>query len=107
MATVTTFDLDNGTAGLDGTLSFTEGNGPKLLAPRAVVSATGNFNGQTLTISGLLPEDQLGFASGVTTVGDNIVINNVVIGTLAGGAGGADFVVTLNANASANRVQQL
>ena len=66
MATVTNFDLDATTLGLNGTTTYVEGAVAKLLAPNATVTSTGDFNGQTLVISGLLAEDQIGFASGVT-----------------------------------------
>ena len=78
MATVTNFDLDNGEPGFDGALSFTENNAAKKLAANALVSATGNFDRQTLTISGLLAEDQIGFASGVTIAGSSILISHSV-----------------------------
>ena len=105
MATVNGFDLDNSTSGVNATGSYTEGGSAIRLAPRATVSASGNFNGQTLTISGLLAEDQIGFGNGVTIVGNSIRINGNTIGTFAGGSGGANFVVTFNSNATDNRVQ--
>src|SRR5882672_11178582 len=63
MATLKSFDLDATTAGTNGAISFTEGGSAMLLAPNASVSSSGNFGGQTLTISGLLAEDEIGFAS--------------------------------------------
>ena len=107
MATVTGFDLDNSSPGLDETRSYTEGQSAIRLAPDASVSANGNFSGQTLTISGLLAEDKIGFASGVSIVGNTIWVGKVTIGTFAGGKGGANFVVTFNSNATASRVQTL
>ena len=50
MATVTNFDLDSTTPGSNGTRSYTEGLAATLLMPNAVVTATGNFNGQTVVI---------------------------------------------------------
>ena len=107
MATVTGFDLDNLSPGLNETRSYTEGQSAIRLAPDASVSASGNFSGQTLTISGLLAEDEIGFASGVSIVGNAIRVGSVTIGTFAGGTGGANFVVTFNSNATASRVQTL
>ena len=105
MATVTNFDLDATASGLNGTTSYTEGAAATLLSPRAIVTATGNFNGQTLVISGLLAEDQIGFANGVTISGHGILIGNKTIGTFSGGTSGSDLVVTFNSNATADRVQ--
>jgi hypothetical protein len=72
MATVTGFDLDSSSSGLNAARSYTEGQSAIPLAPNATVSATGNFNGQTLTISGLLAEDEIGFGSGVFIIGNTI-----------------------------------
>src|SRR5262245_39422676 len=105
MATLTNFDLDATVSGVNGATSYTEGASATLLAPRAIVTATGNFNGQTLVISGLLAEDQIGFANGVTISGDGILIGNKTIGTFSGGTSGSDLVVTFNSNATADRVQ--
>ena len=107
MATVNGFDLDNSSPGVNATGSYTEGGSAIRLAPSATVSASGNFNGQTLTISGLLAEDQIGFGNGITIVGNSLRIGGSTIGTFAGGSGGTDFVVTFNSNATANRVQTL
>ena len=107
MAVVTFFDLDTTTVGMDETRSYTEGGSAIRLAPNASLSATGNFAGQSLTISGLLAEVQIGFASGVTIVGNAIRVGGTTIGTFAGGIGGSDFVVSFNANATASRVQTL
>ena len=106
MATVTNFDLDTTSTGFNGTASYTEGAVAKLLAPNASVTATGNFSGQTLTISGLLAEDVIGFDNGVSVSGKNIKIGKTTIGTV-GGTGGSDFVITFNTNATANEVQIL
>jgi hypothetical protein len=107
MATVTNFDLDTNSSGLDGTSSYTEGNSAIRLAPNAAVSASGNFNGQKLKISGLFSEDRIGFASGVTVSGSLLKIGGITIGAFSGGANGSDFVVSFNGNATASRVQTL
>jgi lysophospholipase L1-like esterase len=107
MATVTNFDLDSTTSGSNGAASYSEGTAAVRLAQSATVSATGNFNGQTLTISGLLAEDQIGFASGVTVSGSSILVSDITIGTFTGGTGGSNLVFTFNSNATAGRVQTL
>ena len=108
MATVTNLDLDATTLGLDGTTTYVEGAVAKLLAPNATVTSTGDFNGQTLVISGLLAEDQIGFASGVTVTNKNTIkIGTKVIGTFSGGTNGSDFIVTFTSNATATKVQAL
>jgi uncharacterized repeat protein (TIGR01451 family) len=107
MAIVTRFDLDRTSAGFDETRSYTEGGTAIRLAPDASLSATGNFAGQSLTISGLLAEDQIGFASGVRVVGNTIRVDGRTIGTFAGGTDGADLVISFNSNATASRVQTL
>ena len=75
-----------------------------------VTDPEGNFDGGTLTVSGLLAEDivsvnnqgtgagQVGFAGGTITYG------GVAIGTATGGAG-ADLVVTFNQNATTAAVE--
>jgi hypothetical protein len=78
-----------------------------LLAPNARVLAFGNFNGQTLTISGLTAGDEIGFAGGVTIAGNAIQIGGTTIGTFTGGSAGADLVVTFNASAMGNQVRML
>ncbi|ANL30128.1 phosphatidic acid phosphatase protein (plasmid) [Rhizobium phaseoli] len=107
MATVTIFDLDANSTGTNGALLLSEGDPPKRLVPFASVAATGNFAGQTLKISGLLAEHQIGFAGGVTVAGKTIRIGGRAIGSLTGGVGGTDLTITFNANAFANQVQTL
>ena len=107
MATLTGFDLDTAAAGLNRATSYTEGAAAIRLVPQASVSASGNFNGQTLSVSGLLAEDVIGFASGVTLSGATIRVGGISIGSFSGGTGGANLVVTFNSNATASRVQTL
>src|SRR5262245_4871360 len=95
MAIVTSFDLDSTASGANESVSFTENGAPILLAEHAAVGASGNFSGQTLTVSGLLTEDQIGFAGGILIAGNSISIGGTTIGTFTGGIG-ADFVVTFN-----------
>ncbi len=107
MANVSSFDLDNNAGGLNEAISYTEGDGPVRLTRNASIRATGNFNGQTLTISGLLAEDRIGFAGGVTIAGNKILVGGTKIGTFTGGTGGTNFAVTFNSNAFASQVQTL
>ncbi|WP_165421849.1 Ig-like domain-containing protein, partial [Rhizobium ruizarguesonis] len=107
MATITIFDLDGNSTGTNGALFLSEGDRPKRLVPFASVAATGNFAGQTLKVSGLLAEDEIGFAGGVTVAGKTIRIGGLAIGSLTGGVGGTDLTITFNANAFANQVQTL
>src|SRR5262249_37835643 len=93
--------------GLKGATKYVEGASPSLLAPGATVTATGDFNGQKLIISGLLAEDQIGFASGVSVNSGNISIGNNLIGTFTGGTNGSNFIVTFTSNATAAQVQTL
>src|SRR5262249_39726966 len=107
MANVTNFDLDTTTLGLNSATTYVEGAVAKLLAPNAAVTASGDFGGQTLVISGLLAEDQIGFASGVSLSNKNIKIGNKVIGTFSGGTNGSDFIITFTSNATPSQVQTL
>src|SRR6185503_9237075 len=103
--TITNFDLDASALGTNGTASFTEGGAAVLLAPNAVVAATGNFNNQTLTISGLLAEDDIGFGAGVSLSGKNIKIAGTKVASFNGGNNGSDFVITFTDAANAASVQ--
>src|SRR5262245_26781766 len=107
MAKLTLFDLDSTTAGLDGSASYRYGADAVRLAPSATVKASGNFGNQSLTISGLLSEDVIGFASGVTIVGSSIKIGKTTIATFTGGSGGTNLVITFNSHAAASQVQTL
>src|SRR5258705_3942390 len=95
MATLKSFDLDDTIAGTNTAIAFTEGAGAMLLAAHASVTGTGNFGGQTLTISGLLPEDEIGFASGVMVSGKHIRIAGTKVASISGGAGGSRPAITL------------
>ncbi|KRD96089.1 hypothetical protein ASE63_11730 [Bosea sp. Root381] len=105
MATLTSFDLNGSGVGLDESRSFQEGASAIRLAPSATLSASGNFNGQSLRLSGLLAEAQIGFASGVSLSGTNLRVNGVTVGSVTGGINGADFVIAFNSNATVSRVQ--
>ncbi len=105
MATVTTFDLNGSGAGLNESRSYQEGASAILLAPSATLSASGNFNGQALRLSGLLPEALIGFGSGVSLSGTSVRVGGVTVGSISGGSNGADLVIAFNSNATAARVQ--
>lgn len=105
MATLTSFDLNGSSTGLNESRTFQEGASATLLAPSATLSASGNFNGQSLRLAGLLAEAQIGFASGVSLVGTSVRVGGVTVGSVTGGTNGADFVIAFNSNATASRVQ--
>ncbi|MFE1599859.1 GDSL-type esterase/lipase family protein [Methylobacterium sp. ID0610] len=107
MATISLFDLDGASSGFNAARSYQENAAAILLAPNAVLTASGTFSGQTLTVAGLLPEVQIGFATGVSISGNNISVSNVLIATKSGGSGGSPLVFTFNSNATAASVQTL
>src|ERR1700761_5148801 len=107
MATVTNFDLDTTTAGSNAARSYQRTTPAIPLAPNASIAASGNFNGQTLTLGGLLAEAQIGLASGVALSGNTISVAGVAIASRSGGVGGTPLVFTFNSNATAARVQTL
>ena len=71
-------------AAISAGVSYVGGSAPVLLEPNAVVAANGNFAGETLTISGLLPNDHIGF-SGLTVWGNTIQVANNKFATFSGG----------------------
>ncbi len=107
MATLTRFDLNAGRSGVNEARTYTEDTPYTDLAPVAVVTATGNFSGQTLRISGLTAETRIGFDGFATISGANVRISGVTIGTIVGGTNGTDLVITFNSNANAAGVQTL
>ncbi|MDP2260742.1 MAG: hypothetical protein Q8J89_13610, partial [Caulobacter sp.] len=72
----------------------------------------GDFDGGTLTVSGLLAEDRVSVFNQGTGVGQigrsgaNITYGGVIIGTLAGGVGGT-MTITFNANATSAAIDAL
>jgi hypothetical protein len=44
---------------------------------------SGTFAGQKLTVCGLLAQDEIGFAPGVSIIGSFIIVGGKVIGTFA------------------------
>ncbi|MCK1485082.1 phosphatase PAP2 family protein [Bradyrhizobium sp. 193] len=107
MATLSGFDLDATSHGFDGLVSYKERGPAQKLAPNTVLSASGDFGGQTLTLSGLTSEDHIGFATGVDTVGALIRVRGKTIATFAGGVDGSDFVITFRSDVTASQVQSL
>ena len=75
--------------------------------------AEGNFDGGTLSLTGLLTEDTVSVrnqgtgAGEIGFVGTNVSYGNAVIGTLAGGSAGADLTITFNAAASSEAIDAL
>ncbi|WP_407525431.1 GDSL-type esterase/lipase family protein [Methylobacterium oryzisoli] len=107
MATVTQFDLDGTAAGLDSTRAYQASFGEVLLIPNAALTASGTFDGQTLTVSGFRPEVQIGFAGGVVDTADRVSVDGLVIATWSGGSNGTPLVFSFTSNATAARVQTL
>src|SRR6185369_16823840 len=87
-------------------LSYLAGGAPVLLEPNAVVTANGNFTGETLTISGLLAGDLIGFA-GLTVTGNTIKVANNKVVTFTGGTNGQDLVITFGRGVVAHDVETL
>ena len=102
--------------GLSPAIAFAENTvnaTPQLLdSDVSFTDAEGNFDGGSLTVSGLLAEDRIavrneGVGAGQIGVsGANITYGGTVIGTLAGGAG-STLIVTLNAAATSAAVDAL
>ena len=87
---------------------------PQLLdADVTFTDAEGNFDGGTLSLTGLLTEDTVSVRNQGTGAGEigfdgtNVSYGNVVIGTLAGGSAGADLTITFNAAASSEAIDAL
>ncbi|MEM7405851.1 MAG: DUF4347 domain-containing protein [Pseudomonadota bacterium] len=108
--------------GLDtDVLNYTEGDGQALIDQGADATFTdvdsADLNGGTLTVSvtggGDAAEDvysirNVGNGAGqIGFDGTNVTFGGVVIGTVTGGSGGTDLVVTFNANSTPEAVQAL
>src|SRR4051794_27504262 len=107
MANIATFDLDVTSQGVNGAVSYIERGPAFKIAPNAVVSASGDFSGQTLTISGLSPQDTIGFGAGVSVVGTKIRIGGNTIATYTASSGRSNVVITFKSNVSASQVQNV
>ena len=86
---------------------------PQLLDGDVVFTdAQGDFNGGTLTLTGLLAEDRVSVrnegsgAGQIGLSGANVTFGGVVIGTLAGGSG-ATLTITFNASATSAAIDAL
>jgi Ca2+-binding RTX toxin-like protein len=86
---------------------------PQLLdADVTFTNSDGDFNGGTLTVTGLLAEDSVsvrnqGTGGGqIGLSGANVTFGGVVIGTLAGGSGAA-LTITFNASATSEAIDAL
>lgn len=82
---------------------------PKVLAPNATITSpeTHNLAGGTLTVSltNGTSRDSLGILShgasrGISTSGNKVLANGMVIGTFSGGAGSTPLVITFNSKAT-------
>jgi hypothetical protein len=103
--------------GLDPSVTFLQNavNAPPQIIDGDVtfVDPEGNFNGGTLTVTGLLAEDkvgikdigtgagQIGFSAGTVSFG------GTVIGTASGGSAGTALTVTFNGNATSAAIDAL
>ena len=100
-------------AGFDTTVAYTENAAPRVLDANATVTDldTTFFNGGVLTVSltaNAEADDRLEIHP-VTRLlgvsGSNLTYRGTTIATSTGGTGGADLVITFNANATASVVQ--
>ena len=100
------------------TVTYPAGSAAVLVAPAGTVTDpdSANFNTGNLTVSivaGGLPADVLAVrnqgtgAGQIGVSGTNVTFEGTVIGTVAGGTGGAPLVVTFNANATPTAAQAL
>ncbi|MGE7993776.1 Ig-like domain-containing protein [Pseudomonas sp. NPDC089554] len=96
--------------------NYNQGGGSVLLDTSSNATVTdadsANFAGGNLTVSvgnGVGSEDVLGIRNlgQIAVSGGNVTYGGVSIGTVSGGTGGANLVVTFNANANAAAVQAL
>ena len=102
--------------GLDSPLSFDESTvnaAPQLIdADVTFTDPDNNFDGGTLTVSGLLAEDTVAIRNQGTGAGEigvsggNITFGGVLIGTFIGGTG-TTLTVTLNASATSIAIEAL
>ena len=101
-------------SGHDLTASYTEGGGDILLFTGANfgLAGTPSLNGAVLQVdylSHFSTADSLALASigPVSLSGGNVLYNNAVIGSIAGGAAGSALRITLNASATTAMVEAL
>ncbi|MFB4391375.1 MULTISPECIES: Ig-like domain-containing protein [unclassified Pseudomonas] len=98
------------------TANYNQGGGSVLLDAGGNATVTdsdsSDFAGGNLTVAvgnGVGSEDVLGIRNlgQIAVSGNNVTFGGVTIGTVSGGTGGANLVVTFNANANAAAVQAL
>jgi subtilisin-like proprotein convertase family protein len=99
---------------LSGSIGYAINTPPILIATSATVSDVdnANFNTGKLTVSittGSESKNVLSIGGAFTVANNQVSVGGVVIGTLnaGGGVGTTDLVVTFNANATVQRVQDL
>ncbi|MDB5693216.1 MAG: Type secretion C-terminal target domain subclass, partial [Alphaproteobacteria bacterium] len=106
-------DLDSVSTGTEATASYTEGDPPVPIAPRAIVSdpdQPANYAGYKvtaeLTVNGT-GDDRLTIngAGEIAVAGNAILYQGVQVATFTGGTGAAALVVTFDAQASARAVE--
>ncbi|QOL49120.1 cadherin domain-containing protein [Massilia litorea] len=99
------FDLNGAAPGVNGSVNYVEQASAIFLAANATVSASGNFAGLSLTVSGLLSKEVIGLAAGdgLTISGSTILIGGKAVATFSGG-NGTNFVVSFNNQAAAAEV---
>jgi Ca2+-binding RTX toxin-like protein len=110
-------DLNGGASGNSVALDYAPGTSLTKIAPAGLVTDvdSNNFNGGSLRVS-FSQNGSTGDVFGIMTDaivtltggGSTVRINGVAIGTVSGGTGGADLVITFTSgNATAARVQSL
>lgn len=86
-------------SGVASPLTFLENTvnaAPQLIdASVAFNDADNNFNGGTVTVSGLLAEDRISISAGglISVAGSNVLYNGATIGSFSGGRGEAGKAV--------------
>jgi len=107
-------DLNAELGGTVSVLEFTEGDAETAIAPAALVVDVDSrdFDGGTLTVSfaaGGSADDALAIldSGGISVAAGEVSYGGAVIGSVAGGDGGAHLVVALTAAASPEAVQAL
>jgi hypothetical protein len=98
-------DLNGAPAGTGTTLAYTENAAATAIAPSGVTTDvdSANFNGGSLTVhfsANGATEDQLSILTtgGVTVTLGTVSVGGNAVGTVSGGANGADLVISFNTN---------
>lgn len=103
------FDLNSNTIGSNGAVEYVEQGTAIFLAANATVTASGNFHGLSLTVSGLLSGDVVSLATGngISISGSNIFIGSKNVGSFSGGNNPANFVIIFTEKAGAEDVASI